>query len=577
MATLQLATWATNLTYANLSTGVVDAAVKSLYNWAGCAIGGYVQDAPQIAQNTTLAAFSGPPTSSILGANDFISSGYADAQTAALINGIASHVDDYDDTHLETIIHPAGPVASALFAVAEWKAPVSGHDFITAFVAGVEAECKLGLSVYPEHYNVGWHITSTTGSIGAAVAVSKLLGSATVTMQNAIGIAATQVVGMQEYFGSDTKSFHVGRAAQGGMLAALLAKNNYTSSLQGLEAKFGWLHVVSTRENATAYFGQLGQIWEIEKNTFKPFPCGIVMHPSIDAAIQLHNQTIQEGKSLSDIDTVELRVNPQVLILTGKTDPQTGLEGKFSIYHATAVGLIYGEATPKEFTDAVVKNETVVDMRKKVNVTTDASVDNAQGYMTVSFKDGTKLEKHVVNAIGSRENPLTVDDLKKKFMDQVTMAIGQERATKAYDAFTNIGNLTDYALFRAKKSLNMTVVHIVLFKFRPDVTDEHKATFVKELKTLKTLPCVKAQRLVVGGPSITDPIERSKGYHFALLSFHQDRKALEEYQASAEHHRVTSTYLWPFKEDVTRFDFEVDQEDEHMWDFVAKGMVNGAA
>uniref|UniRef100_L2FR09 MmgE/PrpD family protein n=1 Tax=Colletotrichum fructicola (strain Nara gc5) TaxID=1213859 RepID=L2FR09_COLFN len=565
MATLQLATWATNLTYANLTTGVVDAAVKSLYNWAGCAIGGYIQDAPQIAQNTTLAAFSGPPTSSILGANDSISAGYADAQTAALINGIASHVDDYDDTHLETIIHPAGPVASALFAVAEWKAPVSGQDFITAFVAGVEAECKLGLSVYPEHYNVGWHITSTTGSIGAAVAVSRLLGSDTTTMRNAIGIAATQVVGMQEYFGSDTKSFHVGRAAQSGMLAALLAKNNYTSSLQGLEAKFGWLHVVSTRENATAYFDQLGKIWEVEKNTFKPFPCGIVMHPSIDGAIQLHNQTLQEGKAITDIESVQLRVNPQVLILTGKTDPQTGLEGKFSIYHATAVGLLYGEATPKEFTDAVVKNQTVAELRKKVNVTTDASVDNAQGYITLNFNDGTKLDKHIVNAIGSQENPLTVEDLKKKFMDQVTIAIGGDRAVRA----------TNFAV-HILRNCNMTVVHIVLFKFRSDVTDEHKATFVRELKTLKTLPCVKAQRLVVGGPSITDPIERSKGYHFALLSFHEDRKALEEYQASAEHHRVTSTYLWPFKEDVTRFDFEVEQEDEHMWDFVAKGIVNGA-
>ncbi|KAH8788065.1 hypothetical protein F5883DRAFT_400250 [Diaporthe sp. PMI_573] len=401
MATLQLATWATDLTYANLSTGVVDAAVKSLYNWAGCAIGGYIQDAPQIAQNTTLAAFSGPPTSSILGANGSISLGYADAQTAALINGIASHVDDYDDTHLETIIHPAGPVASALFAMAEWKAPVSGHDFITAFVAGVEAECKLGLSVYPEHYDVGWHITSTTGSIGAAVAVSKLLGSDIATTQNAIGIAATQVVGMQEYFGSDTKSFHVGRAAQGGMLAALLAKNNYTSSLQGLEAKFGWLHV-----------------------------------------------TLEEGKSISDIDSVQLRVNPQVLVLTGKTDPQTGLEGKFSIYHATAIGLLYGEATPKQFTDEVVKNETVVGLRKMVNVTTDAAVDNAQGYVMVNFKDGSKLEKHIVHAIGSQENPLTVDDLKKKFMDQVAGSIGIDRAMKAYDAFTNIGNLTDVGKLR---------------------------------------------------------------------------------------------------------------------------------
>ncbi|PNS21160.1 hypothetical protein CAC42_3498 [Sphaceloma murrayae] len=447
MATLTLATWATNLTYSTLPGPVLLAASKSLSNWAGCAIGGYPQSAPQIAHNTTLP-FSGPATSSILGSNGSISTGFADAQIAALVNGIASHVDDYDDTHLETIIHPAGPVASALLAVAEWKAPVSGEEFVTAFVAGVEAECKLGLAVYPEHYNVGWHITSTTGSIGAAVAVGKLLGLDVKGMQNAIGVAATQVVGMQEYFGSDTKSFHVGRAAQGGMLAALLAQGGYTSSLQGLEAKFGWLRVVSTRENATQYFDQLGKVWEIEKNTFKPFPCGIVMHPSIDGAVQLHNQTLEQGKDLGDVKSVDLRVNPQVLVLTGKTDPRTGLEGKFSIFHATAVGLLYGEATPKQFTDEVVKNETVVEMRKKVNVTTDKAVDNAQAYVTVTFNDGTKLQKHIVDAIGSVKNPLTEQDLKKKFIDQATTSIGQQRAAKAYDAFTSIGNMKDVGKVR---------------------------------------------------------------------------------------------------------------------------------
>ncbi|KDN68159.1 putative stress responsive A/B Barrel domain-containing protein [Colletotrichum sublineola] len=114
----------------------------------------------------------------------------------------------------------------------------------------------------------------------------------------------------------------------------------------------------------------------------------------------------------------------------------------------------------------------------------------------------------------------------------------------------------------------------VLFKFRPDVSEEHRETFVRELKTLKSLPCVKDHRLIVGGPSVTDPLERSKGYHFALLSFHQDCGALEEYQASAEHH---STYLWPFKEDVTRFDFEVAEEDEYMCQFVARGLANGNA
>ncbi|GME62109.1 uncharacterized protein K452DRAFT_313689 [Neofusicoccum parvum] len=119
----------------------------------------------------------------------------------------------------------------------------------------------------------------------------------------------------------------------------------------------------------------------------------------------------------------------------------------------------------------------------------------------------------------------------------------------------------------------MTVVHIVLFKFRQDVSEEHKATFVRELKKLKELSCVKDNRLVVGGPSVTDPIERSKGFQFALVSYHQDRAALEEYQASKEHHWVTSTYLFPFKEDICRFDFEVAPEDEYMCDFLTSAVI----
>lgn len=451
MATLALASWATNLTYADLTSSVVDAAVKSIYNWAGCAIGGYGQDAPQIAQATTQALFGGPPTSSILGANGSIGGAFADAQLAALLNGIASHIDDYDDTHLETIIHPSGPVASALLAAAEWwdEGPVTGRDFLTAFVAGVEAECKLGLSVTPEHYDVGWHITSTTGSVGAAVAVGRLVGLNTTQMQHAIGVAATQVVGMQEFFGSMTKSFHVGRAAQGGMLGALLARNGFTSSLQGLEAKYGWLHVVSTRENASAYFQQLGGVWEIEKNTFKPFPCGIVMHPTIDGAIQLHNQSLDQGKSLSSIRSVNLQVNSEVLVLTGKTDPTTGLEGKFSIYHAAAIGLLYGEATPAEFTDDVVNNATVVDLRRKVNVTTDdEQFSTVQAMVTVEFEDGSTLEKYIEHAIGSLENPLSDAALKKKFVDQASKVIGPVRAEKAYSAFADIASMEDVGKLR---------------------------------------------------------------------------------------------------------------------------------
>ncbi|CAO2649628.1 Nn.00g070130.m01.CDS01 [Neocucurbitaria sp. VM-36] len=123
----------------------------------------------------------------------------------------------------------------------------------------------------------------------------------------------------------------------------------------------------------------------------------------------------------------------------------------------------------------------------------------------------------------------------------------------------------------------MTVVHIVLFKFQSNVSAAHKSTFMRELKALKHLPCVLNNHLLVGGPSITDPIERSKGYEFALVSWHRDRQGLAAYQESAEHHRVTSEYLWPYKDDVTRFDFEVAEEDEYMCEFLVRGMMDGGS
>ena len=152
-------------------------------------------------------------------------------------------------------------------------------------------------------------------------------------MQHAIGIAATQVNGLREMFGSHTKSFHPGRAAQSGLIAAVLASNGYTSSLQGLEAKRGWVSVVSVENNLDAHIQSLGRVWEITKNAYKPFPCGIVVHPIIDGCIQLHEQFQAKGENISSIRSVHLRVHPLVLELTGKETPQDGLQAKFSVFH----------------------------------------------------------------------------------------------------------------------------------------------------------------------------------------------------------------------------------------------------
>ena len=176
-------------------------------------------------------------------------------------------------------------------------------------------------------------------------------------MSWALGLAATQPVGLREMFGTMTKSFHPGRAAQNGLTAAMLASRSFTSSEQPLEAKSGWTNVLSTSRDYTELTRNLGRHYEISLNTYKPFACGVVIHPAIDGCIQLRNQY---HLAAGQIDRVDLRVHPLVLELTGKKTPQTGLEGKFSVYYAAAVAIVKGAAGEREFSDALVRDPAIV-------------------------------------------------------------------------------------------------------------------------------------------------------------------------------------------------------------------------
>jgi aconitate decarboxylase len=436
MATKKLANWAVNLETIPDSTH--KAAVRSLYNYIGCAIGG--SNHPTVTKaHKGLEPLFGRPTSTLLG-----TSSQSDLQHAALLNGIASHVHDYDDTHLATIIHPTGPVASAVLAYAEYQGSVTGEEVILALVAGIEASCKLGLAVWPEHYDVGWHITSTTGSIGAAVGVGKLMKLSETQMAHAIGVAAVQVTGLREMFGSDTKSFHPGRAAANGIVAALLAREDYTSSEQALEAKRGWANVVAG--GGTPKLEGLGKTWEIETNAFKPFPCGIVCHPAIDAAIQCHDESTQKhGLDPQEIRSVSLRVHPLVVELTSKRKPKDGLEAKFSVFHGCAVGLLYGKAGPAQYADEVVTSSEVISVRDKVSIEADTSLAADEAYLVLEHADGTRSEKHIAHAVGSLEVPMADEQLTAKFIDQASLVIGKEVATKWSESAWKIGDAQDVA------------------------------------------------------------------------------------------------------------------------------------
>jgi len=415
----------------DLPASVRKEAARTLLNWVGCTLGGSRQETVGIAISA-MAPFSGAAQASILGRKERL-----DILNAALINGISSHVLDYDDTHSRNIIHPAGPVISAILALSEHH-PVSGNEFVNALVLGVDAECRIGNSVYPKHYDVGWHITGTAGVFGAAAASGKLLGLSEQQMLWALGLAATQPVGLQEMFGSMTKSFHPGRAAQNGLTAALLASKNFTSSEQSLEAKYGWANVVSAAHNYDDITKRLGESFEISKNTYKPFACGVVMHATIDGCVQLRNEN---KLSADEIDHVDLRVHPLVMQLTSKKSPQTGLEGKFSIYHAASVALVEGAGGIEQFSDRAVRDRTIASLRDRVSTVVDSSLHEDQVRIAVVTKNGRRLEKFVEHAVGSLDHPMSDKDLEAKFTGLANGVLPPDRQRKLMDLCWSVEGL----------------------------------------------------------------------------------------------------------------------------------------
>ena len=402
---------------------------RTFYNWLGCAIGAAHHEAADAAV-AAVRLLEPSAQATVLGRSEKLDMG-----SAALVNGITSHTFDFDDTHLNTIIHPAGPVASAVLALAEQRG-LPGRDVIDALVLGIDVACRVGNTMYPDHYDRGWHITGSTGMLGAAAACARLLRLDAQQTAMALGIAASQPVGLREQFGTMTKPFHPGGAARAGLMSALLASQGFTSSPKALEAPRGFIQVASDKRAWNEITDELGQRFEISFNTYKPFACGIVIHPSIDACAQLRERGVQPEQ----VERIDLRVHSLVLELTGKKEPQDGLQGKFSVYHGCAAGLIYGRAGEEEFSDAVVRDPLVVATRNKVQAVVDETIDEAEVKVSALLKNGERIDVHVEHAIGSLQKPLSDAQLQAKFEALVVPVLGQARAQAITEACWALGS-----------------------------------------------------------------------------------------------------------------------------------------
>lgn len=430
-----------------LPVPVAEEARRSLINVIGTSIG--ASRHPGVDAILAAAAELGvAPIAPVPGRSEKV-----DLHFSALATGFAGHLDDFDDTHLATVIHPAASVLAVLTALAPEARP-TGAAALTAFTLGCEAQLRVGVSISPEHYDRGWHITGTCGVIGCAVTAALLLGLDEAGLAQAVSIAASMFVGQREAFGTMTKPYHPGKAAANGIAAARLAQQGQRAAADIFEAAGGYSHSLSTKVDFDLMNGAFGERWELLFNTYKPYPCGIVAHPAIDAGLALAPRIAD----VQSIESITLRCHPLVPELMGNPQPKDGLQARFSAIHGVAAALCDGQVGLAQYEDARVVREDVTAVRALTKLAPDAAVNRDEVFIAATLKDGTLVEHHVEHARGSLARPLTNDELMHKVRLLVDSQLGDGTAAQlaaavaALDTAANLDAL--FALCAPTRSRN---------------------------------------------------------------------------------------------------------------------------
>jgi 2-methylcitrate dehydratase PrpD len=416
---------------------------RTLFNVLGTAISAVGSDAVTILLSAGGQATSGAgeaamaPRGIVPGL-----SGPVHPYWAALAVGTAAHLDDFDDTHLATVIHPGAATLATVLALAPALGGAarrpSGAGFLGAFAAGCEAQLRIGNAISPAHYDHGWHITGTCGVFGAAVAASALLGLDADATARALSLAAGMTVGHREAFGSMTKPLHAGKAAANGILAARLAM----AGLSGPGDPLGPGGVLDVLAGGAEHVERqaLDRGWELELNTFKTYPCGVVAHPAMDAAVEAFPRIADS----SAITGVAVTCNPLVPELMGLVHPASGLRARFSARHGIAAGLRYGRAGLAEFSDPVATDPEMTRLRDLITLNPDPACARDAAVLRVSLAGAdAPVEVLVEHARGSIARPLTDADLLDKVDQLVAPVLGPSAAARIRDAVDALPGAAD--------------------------------------------------------------------------------------------------------------------------------------
>ena len=420
-----------NTRYQDIPDDVLDLARKSILDGLGLALCGSAAASGEIVRQYLKSLGVGGGTAG--SATVIGSSIKAPVRFAAFANAVGIHADDYDDTQLAVaedrtyglLTHPTAPVLSAALAFAETRS-LPGKDLLLAYNIGVEVECKIAEAISPRHYEEGFHSTGTMGVLGSAAAMAKLNRFDLPHVLTTLGIAASEGAGLRENFGTMTKPFHAGKAAENGVVAAEFAALGWTATHQVLEAPRGFFQAAGGGYDPSAILAKLGNPWTFVNPgvSIKPFPSGSLTHPGMT---ELQRLIGQHKITADQVELLEVGTNknmPNTLIHHRPTD---SLQAKFSMEFCMAVLLLYGKAGLSEFTDEVVNRPAVQQMISRVKFGVDP-VAEAAGYnkmttiLTFHLKDGRVIGGRADFAKGSPSIPMSYDEVAAKFLDCAAFA-----------------------------------------------------------------------------------------------------------------------------------------------------------
>lgn len=434
------AQFAATLDLASVPADAKRVARECLQDFVGVTLAGVPEDASRLAL-AWLKEEGTAPIASVFGTDVL-----ASASNAALVNGTAGHALDLDDVCLAMRGHPTTVVGPAVMAVAE-AIHAGGSDTLAGYIAGVELVIAMGFGMGRTHYPAGWHSTATLGTVGAAAGVARVLGLDTASTQHALGIAASFASGMRCNFGSMTKPLHAGHAARNGVVAASLAAKGFTANAGALEAPLGFFALFSDDPDIDRVASRLGRTWSLVEPgmCIKRHPCCYGTHHAIDAILGLR---AEHGLTPEAVRKIVALVAPGGMAALIHNRPVTGLQGKFSLPYTLGAALADGALTLGSFSDAAVARPAVRALMDRIECreaegTPVGGDDPRFAEVTLHLEDGRTLVRRVEHPRGSPQQPLTQEELDRKFLDCASLVLDDITASLALDKLHAFERLKD--------------------------------------------------------------------------------------------------------------------------------------